>query len=160
VFDRQGWLPVKIDPTFEQIAVFGAFGFAALASASVVTSLTKAVRLPWAALMRQRGLKAHAEEFRAYIPHMARDSRAVFAQLLFQNRTDFTAAQDGGYAAVLIGRGYIVPCVRPGQMMHPEDVPFRVPEHIWKVATEQKDAFPYLPTRDGGDAWRVHWMAR
>lgn len=160
LFDEWGWLPIQLDATFKQIVVVAAFVFAALWVASIGTTVSKAARAPWSAFRRWRARRAHAEEFRAYIPHMTPESRAVFAQLLHENHKDFTADQDGGHAATLIGRGFIVVGARHGQVLDLTDVPYRVPDHIWRVAVEHKDKFPYKPSRNGADAWRVDWMTR
>ena len=138
--NRQGWLPVDLDPTYQQLVLLAGFACAALWIASIGSALTTGMRAPWNALRRRRALQVHAKEFRDYIPHMTRESRAVIAQLLHENHKDFTGAVDGGYAATLIGRGFVVLSSRPGQLLDYEDVPFKIPDHIWNVALEQKGA--------------------
>jgi hypothetical protein len=160
LFDSWGWLPIQLDATLKQIIVVAAFVFAALWVASIGTSISKAARAPSDAFKRWRARRAHAKEFRAYIPHMTPESRAVIAQLLHENRKDFTADDDAGYASILLGRRYIVPCAVPGQILDLTRVPFRVPDHIWRVAVQHKADFPYVPDPRGGDAWRIPWMVR
>jgi hypothetical protein len=60
----------------------------------------------------------------------------------------------------MYGRGFVVPCARQGQMLDLTRVPFKVPDHIWKVAMEHRDEFPYTRDPRGGDAWRIPWMVK
>lgn len=159
-FDAREWLPVAFEGTVKQLVQIAGFAFAALWLASVGSAVSKIVMLPWDTIRRWRSLRNHAEEFRAYIPHMTPESRRVIAQLLHENHKDFTADADGGHAATLIGRRFIVRCLTHGQVFDVSDVPFKIPDHIWTVAMENKAEFSYTPDRDGADAWRVHWMAR
>ena len=103
----------------------------------------------------KRAQRAHAEEFRHYIPFMPPEQKAVIAQLLHENHKSFDGADDGGYAAPLIGQGFIVVNAVRGQTLDLERVPYSVPDHIWEVAVAHKEAFPYKPNPRGGDAWRV-----
>lgn len=158
--DRQGWLPVRLDPVFKQATVLGLFAFSALWFASI----GKAASKPLAAFSRKfhikRAQRAHADEFRRYIPFMQPEEKGVIAQLLHENHKSFDGADDGGYAAPLIGRGFIVVNTVRGQMVDLERVPYLIPDHIWEVAIAHKDEFPYRPNPSGADAWRVHWMVR
>lgn len=107
----------------------------------------------WTTLAQQSG------KVRAYIPHMTDHEREIVGYLLHHNQKSFTAASDGGYAATLISRGIVVQALRPGQMFSLEDVPFAVPDHVWKVLEKHRDQFP-KPKADAAYPWRVHWMAR
>jgi hypothetical protein len=158
--DKFGWLPVTLDPMFKQGTMLAAIALTALWIASIGTTASKWSAVPVEKIKRHLAMRAHAKSFQDYIPYMTEDERAVFAQLLHENRKSFTAADDGGYAGPLIGRGYIHVVARHGQMLSLENVPFAVSDHIWDVAVKQKDAFPYTPSESGADAWRVHWMAR
>lgn len=160
ICDAYGWLPISLDANFKQGTVLAAFAFAALWLASIGTQATTLASVPFNAMKRKRALKAHAQKFRDFIPFMPREQKAVIAQLLHENHKSFTASIDGGYANPLISQGFIECSLRSGQGFSTEDVPFHVPDHIWTVACENRDAFVYTPHPYGGDAWRVDWMAR
>lgn len=159
--DRSGVSPIALDRTFTQIVfLIGALALA-LALASVVMTARASVATPIAmALKRRRAVRKHAEEFRKYIPFMPGEERKVIAQLLFEQHKSFVGDLDGGYAAPLIGRGFIQRNLARGQGYSADDVPYLIPDHIWDVATAHRDQFKYEPDPRGGDAWRVHWMAR
>jgi hypothetical protein len=99
-----------------------------------------------------------------YIPFMTEKERKIVAYLLHHKQKTFTAASDGGYATTLISRQIVVRALVPGQMFAGEDMPLMIPDHIWDVLAEHKDAFPYTPQHrhDGVEPhpWRVPWMAR
>lgn len=158
--DHQGWLPVALDPVFKQGTVLAGFAFAALWVASIWHAASKSLAAPIKKFWLKRARRVHAEEFRHYIPFMPPEQRAVIAQLLHENHKSFDGADDGGYAAPLIGQGFIVVNAVRGQTLDLERVPYLVPDHIWEVAVAHEEAFPYKPNPNGGDAWRVHWMAR
>lgn len=160
VGDKLGWLPVALDPSWKQGTMLGAFALTALWVASVGSTASKWSAVPIAKLKDRIALRGHAKEFREYIPFMTARERQIFAQLLHENRKTFTGADDGGYASTLIGRGFVVVMVRRGQPISFEDVPDAVPDHIWKELEPRRADFPYKPSKDGADAWRVHWMAR
>lgn len=160
IANKNGWLPVQLDQTFIQFTMLGAIALSALWVASVGSTATKWSAAPISWIKKHLALRSHAKAFEDYIPYMTEEERAVFAQLLHENRKSFTAADDGGHAATLLGRGFIRVIAVRGQMVSMEDVPFAVPDHIWDVAARRRDDFPYTPNEGGADAWRVHWMAR
>lgn len=158
--DKLGWLPVALDPTFKQGTMLAAIALTALWVASIGTTASKWSAAPVEKIKRHFSLRAHAKAFRDHIPYMTEHERAVFAQLLHENRKTFTGADDGGYAATLLGRQFVVVMALRGQTVSLEAVPYAIPDHIWKVAEAHRADFPYTPSRTGGDAWRVPWMAR
>jgi hypothetical protein len=108
--------------------------------------------------------RQHKRRVLEYIPHMTEHEREIIAYLLAKNQKMITADRDGGYANTLISRGMLVMVARPGQVLDASDVPFAVPDHVWKVFSAHKESFPYKPVnrRDGVEPhpWRVPWMAR
>ena len=158
--DAAGILPFALDTTFRQIVLLAGFAFAALSLAAVFESIRTAAKAPLKAIANKRAMKRHAQAFADYIPHMTHKEQHVFAQLLAQNRKGFEAPSDGGYAVHLIGRGFIRMNLARNQSFTYEDVPYIVPEHIWKVAVLHKADFKPKPKDDQGDAWRVPWMVR
>lgn len=140
--------------------MLAAFALSALWVAAIGSTSSKWSAVPLRKLNHWRGLRAHAKAFRDYIPYMTKKEREIFAQLLHENRKTFTAEADGGHAATLLGRRFVVVLATRGQQISFEDMPFTVPDHIWDVAAEHKADFPYKPSPDGANAWRVHWMAR
>ncbi len=159
--DKHGWLPVPLDQNFRQGTMLAGFAFAALWVATIGGTASKWFAEPIARLKRRRVIRYHAKQFREYLPYMTTEERAIFAQLIHENRKSFTGAVDGGRAATLIARGYIFqPRARGGQVVSYEDVPFAIPDHIWNVAIEHKADFPFTPDRNGADAWREDWMVR
>jgi hypothetical protein len=160
VADKNGWLPVALDPLVKQGTMLAAIAFTGLWVATIGSTTTKWTAVPVEKFKRWNSLRTHAKAFESYIPHMTIEERRIFAQLLHENRKSFTAAHDGGYAGTLLGRRFISILAVQGQAVSYEDVPFGVPDHIWDIAVKHKADFPYKPNRDGMDAWRVHWMAR
>lgn len=112
-------------------------------------------------LVRDWQLKrTHADQFERDIPFFHDQEKKIYGWLLTNNRKWFEAAQDGGHAASLIGKGYVVFNVQHRQPVHPEDVPMIVPDHIWKVLEKCRSQFPKVLEDDGAHPWRVSWMAR
>jgi hypothetical protein len=94
---------------------------------------------------------------------MNEHDKEIIAYLLAKNQKAFTAAADGGYAITLMGEGIVKVTLRPGQPYHADDVPMRIPDHVWDVLVRHNDQFPYSPRKDGKTEpypWRVHWMLR
>lgn len=158
--DHRSWLPIALDPTFKQATILAFFVFVGLWFASIGQAATKSLSGPRDALRRRLARRTHANQFRDYIPFMTEREKAVIAQLLHQNRKSFSGSSDGGYAAPLIGRGFIKSSLARNQTFDLEDVPYLLPDHIWEVAAQNRDVFKYVPDPSGGDAWRIHWMAR
>jgi len=158
--DRNAWLPIALDAFSKQVIVIAGFALFALWVAAIGSAVSEWWTLQVRKFKRRRAIEAHAKEFRDYIPYMLPEEKAIFAQLLHQNRKTFTAADDGGHASTLLGRKFVVILAVRGQTISLEDVPFAVPDHIWKIAQEHKSEFPFKPDPRGADAWRVHWMVR
>ena len=158
--DKSDLLPVPLDQTFRQATMLGAVALSALWIASIGSTSSRWASAPMQKLRARLLRRAETRSFRDYIPFMTERERAIIAQLLHQNRKTFTGARDGGYATTLIAKGYIrIICAPGGQYMSEEDVPFAIPDHLWNVAVQSKNSFPYDPT-DRVDAWRVPWMVR
>ena len=155
---KQEWLP-PLDAWMEQAAVFGLLLFTSLTCASLTSEAlrffnVKRLVVRWVTLRREK------EGLRRYIEFMSPDEKKVLAYLLAKNQKTFTAATDGGYAATLLGRGIVRIAAQPGQHIDPENVPMTVPDHMWDVLRENREAFPFKPDRDGGHPWRVPWQLR
>lgn len=132
-----------------------ALTIAAIASASVQPIAN------WIALHRAK--RALASRAREAIPFMTEQERAIIGYLLHHKRKVFDADDDGGYAASLLGRGFVVILARRGQMLDLTRVPMTVPEPVWEVWEQHKEAFPYEPVMNRGHElhpWRIPWMVR
>jgi hypothetical protein len=108
-------------------------------------------------------LLAEQEKLEAYIPNMNEEDREIVAYLLAKNQKTFRCDADGGNAVTLIAEGIVRYAVRPGQVVNREDVPMRIPDHLWEVLARRKAEFFYRPRLEGGTEvhpWRVHWMVR
>ncbi|GFE72634.1 hypothetical protein NTCA1_02830 [Novosphingobium sp. TCA1] len=103
--------------------------------------------------------RARRKAVQAYIPHMSEDDRVIIGYLLERNQKTFDCAVDGGYAVSLISRGIIVSAARRGQLLDMERVPMKIPDDVWEVLSENRDAFP-AKFEGTMHPWRVHWMAR
>lgn len=155
---NKGWWPIALDPVWVQGSFVIGVICACLAFASIFEAIPKVFSEPIRAARAWRARRRHAKQFREYIPYMLPKERAIFAQLLHQNRKAFFAEDDAGYAATLLGPRYVVVSAIPGQTASHHSVPYRIPDHIWDVAAQHRDQFPHTPDKDGGDAWRVPWM--
>jgi hypothetical protein len=106
------------------------------------------------------------QEFRDYIEHLTDNERQILGYLLAKNQKTFDVADDGGYAASLIARGFVVHLGVRGQILNAHRVPVGVREDVWRVIKEQPDKFPYTPHYSSGPGrkvethpWRVPWGA-
>jgi hypothetical protein len=106
---------------------------------------------------------------RAFKKRIARDiqyltdvDRNIIGYLLEHNQKTFTHALDGGYASVLISKGYIVCSMRPRQVAPDWEVPFTVPDNVWEVFSEHKESFPCEASkRTVADCpWAIPWEQR
>ena len=95
---------------------------------------------------------------REYIPFMSDREKAIIGYLLAKNQKLFVAAHDGGHAKTLITVGIVKVALRGGQSFDLNNTPMMIPDHIWAVMVEHKDAFP-SPTDMRVHPWRVSWMA-
>jgi hypothetical protein len=95
------------------------------------------------------------------IDHMTPEERHIIAYLLANNQRVFTAAQDGGRAATLFSSRIIEVAVARNQAVSINDVPFAIPEVVWRELVRQRDKFPYAPPADGSvqpEPWReTYW---
>ena len=155
---RQGWLP-KTSELLLSIAAFAFLLCSALTIASVVSGVLQffGVRQRFIRWMRRR---REERELATYIPHMTHEERAIIAYLLARDQKTIIADQDGGHAMTLISRGVLVRALRPGQVFNLLECPFAVPDHLWDVLVEQRDAFPHQVDPEQPYPWRKHWMAR
>ncbi|HQR88406.1 MAG: hypothetical protein B7Y78_07725 [Caulobacter sp. 35-67-4] len=100
-------------------------------------------------------------EAKSYLPFMTDRERSIISYLLERNWQTFTCTQDGGYAATLISTRIVIMKYQPGQMIHPDDVPFCIPPDIWKMLQRHRNLFPpYVDDNDGAYPWRISWMVR
>lgn len=100
------------------------------------------------------------DDIEDYIPYMTQVDREIVAYLLHHNQRMFECAWDGGNASLLIARGIVRSAQREGQIVDAENVPMAIPKHVWNLLMKHKSEFPYKPSKDGGDPWRVHWKVR
>lgn len=109
--------------------------------------------------------KRFLKEVREYIPYLSERDQYIIGYLLAHDQKQFTADQDGGHLTNLISRKIVVYAYQPGQVFRGTDVPMRIPENVWRILQEHKDAFPYTsPKSHHGEVepqpWRISWMAR
>lgn len=154
-----GWIP-PLDAWAVQLAAAVFAISICLAAASAATVANEFCR-PRERLARWLQKRADRRAVRDYIPHMTEEERAIVAYLLARNQRMFRYTIDGGRAATLLARGIVR--IAGNQYVDPRRVPFIIPNHIWKVLAENRDAFPYTPPAPGQPEpypWGVHWMAR
>lgn len=158
--EHWGWLP-PLDGWIRQLAAFVGMltGFLTLTAflSTAIKFFSLRVRLGnWFNRRIER------RELKNYIPHMTEKERDIIAYLLSKNQKMFTCDQDGGHAVTLISRRIIVPYYQPNQVVHPNDVPMIIPDHLWEILQKHKNHFPYTPKHGESKAhpWRVSWMVR
>ncbi len=159
------FVQAKVLPPFEQSWIIHvvAFGFllcVALTIAAICSTLAKPVRGWIGRFLAHRSLSTKAEKA---VHFMTEKERTIIGYLLHHKMKVFDADQDGGYAASLLGRGFITILARYGQMLDPTRVPMTVPEPVWEVWGRHRNIFPYKPVlKDGHEIhpWRIHWMER
>ncbi len=130
-----------LDPWMIQAATFLGILGGMLWVVSVCSAFYKFYPIDgWAMyFIRQRRAKRDAEK---YIPFMSVTEREIIAYLLATNEKTFTAASDGGKAVTLISRGIVLRHLTSGQIFLQNDMPFSIPDNIWKVLVKHKDKFP------------------
>lgn len=92
---------------------------------------------------------------------MNKYEREIIGYLLALHQKTFEAASDGGRAASLLSHGIIRIPAKPGQYFDMQNVPMRIPDHIWNVLMEHKDAFPLVSEEIDDEQphpWRRDWM--
>lgn len=156
-----GLAPVDIPDWIILTALATGIVSGCLAVASWGSALWQATAGPRRAFAGWRADRAFKKRFVQYIPHMSAKERQIFAHLLHHNMRTFTAFQDGGYAAGLIGMGFIGWVYQNRQPLDPWAVPMGVPDTVWEALQEHRDQFlPYDPERDSRgrvierDPWR------
>lgn len=99
-------------------------------------------------------------------PYLDEHSAKILGYLRHYQMKHFDVADDGGYAATLLGAGYIVLNARPSQRLNPSRVPVMVHEAIWPVLLAHPEVFPHRPEYSSepqrGDRvemhpWRIPW---
>jgi len=155
-------IPTTDNPLWFALPVIGALIFGSLAFAAVCSELSKRIKL--GEKFDQWRLKRRDEKkVRDFIQYMNDRERKIIGYLLFHNQKTFQSEVAGGYAATLISRGIIVQSTVVGQAYDPGWAPFEVPDHIWKVLVDNRDAFPYDPPPNGEverHPWAIPWMVR
>lgn len=153
-----GLSPVIVEPLVLQFLFVGGVLSACLAVAGLIMAVPAATEPLRARTRLWLARRAAKEEFRQYLPFLSAKDRQILGYLLHHNQKSFTAAIDGGYAAVLIARGFIVPSGQVGQAFLADDRPFGVPDYVWEVLEENRADFPYKPEPGDAHPWRVPWM--
>ena len=153
---KNGWI-APLDPLVEQGAVFGLVLGLILAIVSFWSALYE--RFPIDKLIAERLREKHAKKLiEDYIPHLTEDESNILGYLLKHNQKMFTAEADGGYAVTLISRGIIVRAMRGGQQASAMDVPYSVPDYVWKILVKNRGKIRYKALMKGSTEvhpWRV-----
>lgn len=150
---KVGWIP---EPPSEWVLA-GAWILlltsGALALAPVLEALHKAVSAKLERKAEARKREAAREQakdrFRRDIPYLDDRERKIFGYLLEKGTKNFFASDDAGYAANLLGKGYVVRNMVNAQVFDVFNMPMAVPDHIWEVLIERRDEFPYEPVYGG-----------
>lgn len=154
---QSGTLPPFDLPWLIHIVVFGFLLSSMLTQAAIFSALVMPINNYVRHYRSVQALVARVEEA---IPFMTERERVIIGYLLHHQQKVFDADDDGGYAASLLGRGFIEILARRGQVVDFSRVPMVVPDPVWQVWERHKDKFPYKPDKNGGHPWRVHWMVR
>jgi hypothetical protein len=158
---KRQWVP-DAEPWELRASAFGSFLFGTLWLANVLSSALSIFPprnwiMWWITTYRQ------TKEVERYIPYMTAKEREIIGYLLAKQQKSFIAARDGGHAMLLISRAVVVPALAPGQIHYDDEMPWLIPDHIWRVLMVHKEHFPYAPPLEGypePHPWRVSWMAR
>jgi hypothetical protein len=132
-------------------------GFIFSAAWVFVTILSAGYRITASRLSYFKSKREEHKQIIAAIPQLTETEKQIIGYLLSKNQTMFTNTFDCGHAATLVSKGFVVRALKPGQSFVQLEVPFEVPQRVWKILLEHKDKFP-KPTSDR-HPWRVHWMA-
>jgi hypothetical protein len=131
-----------------------------LTIATLIEFLSKPIQR-WFNHVRAKHILATVAE--KAIPFLTERERKIVGYLLHHNMKVFDADDDGGYAASLLGRGFVVILAKRGQVIDLTRVPMMVPDPVWNAWMRHKEEFHYKPEmRDGCEVhpWRISWMAR
>jgi hypothetical protein len=158
--NERDWFPIKLDPLVLGAAVVLGVFAGCLAAASLAVFVVKALSGPYHWGRRRWAAYQHTRQFLRDLPHFTKEERETLGYLLLHNQKTFTCADDGGYAAALLGRGYIVRMLTSGQPFNVEDMPVGVPEHIWKTLNRHNADLTKGVDKDGRYPWRVPWQLR
>lgn len=134
------------------------FGFLLSACLSLASIASEAVTLfnLHGRFTSWRNRKRFQESVRSYLPYMTDKEREIIGCLLAKNQKSFEAADDGGFAAGLMGRGIVQVAARPGQLLDPFRVPMVVVDAAWEIFEKERERFPYDQSRAGkAHPWRV-----
>ena len=158
---RWQWIPA-LDPWMIQAAALVFLLTLALTFASIVTVLNSLFR-PREWFLHAFNVRRDKRMMRDYIPYMNEQEREIIGYLLARNQKTFEADADGGRAASLLSHGIVRIPGKPGQHFDAQNVPMRIPDHIWDVLVEHKETFPRASRKVDGDEpypWRRNWMER
>ncbi len=155
-----GFLPPFDPPWILHVVAVGFLMCVALTLAAIASWAAKPLG-NWITSRRSRAaLQRRAEDA---IPFLTDREQIIIGHLLHYRKKVFDADSDGGYAASLLGRGFIAILARHGQTIDMSRVPMVVPEPVWEVWERNKDKFPHRPEMDGKHEvhpWRIPWMDR
>lgn len=153
------WIP-PLDAWVVQAVAFVFLLTLALTFASIGTALNSVFR-PREWFVHAFTIRREKQMVRDYIPYMNERERGIIGYLLARNQKTFEADSDGGRAASLLSHGIVRIPAKPGQHFDMQNVPMRIPDHMWDVLVEHKDAFPLATQEvdeDEPHPWRRHWM--
>lgn len=159
LLDHWGTIP-PLENWIVLLLLFAGLLTGLLTAVAIISSILKFLT-PW--LLHFINQHRHRKAARNYIPNMQGREKEIIAHLLHHNQKTFIGAADGGYAMPLIANGIVVSAMVAGQVVDIENVPFRVPDHIWNELKKHSDQFPYMADdepHEAGHPWRIHWMAR
>ena len=152
-----------LDGIFLQVVVIVGIISGCLAIKAVIDALWAATAYPRARFRQWRRDRAQTKRFIDYIPHLSERERLIFGYLLHHNQRTFTNVADGGHANMLLSLGFVGIIAKGGQTVDMWEVPFGVPDPVWKGLTENRDKFPYTPklerSRHGGSHEPHPWRA-
>jgi hypothetical protein len=135
-------------------AGFGVMLFGFLWFASAISALLDFIP-PRKWILHWLGERHERARVKDYIPHMTDIERQIIGYLLTKNQKMFVATLDGGHAMPLISQQIIVRALGPNQVFDHYNVPWVIPDNIWRVLIENKENFPYEQPcyGDGIEPW-------
>jgi Super-infection exclusion protein B len=145
-------LPVTLQPLLLVLVLVCVFCACLAISSLVELFAVPAISREWKIWRLQRRIPE-------MIKTMDPKEKEILGYLLANNLKGFRYAADGGYASSLIAKGLIVCTAFPGQRCNGWEVPFEIPDYVWKVLVRHKSQFDFTD-RGGPFPWAIHWSVR